>query len=86
MAGIASVGGFGVVGLDVDLVFVAAGLGEVVRSLEAEPEIGVGPTGFFEADGHFRRDGGVAIEQAGEGVAGDAEDAGGFGYAQAEGF
>jgi len=69
-----------------DLVFVAAGLGEVIRSLKAEPEFGGGPTSFFEADGHFGRDGGVPVEQAREGMAGDAEDLSRFGHAQVEGI
>lgn len=63
----------------------AAGLGEVVGGLEAEPVGGVGPAGFFEADGHFGGDAGLAVEEAGEGVAGDAEDGGGLGDGEAEG-
>lgn len=84
MGGGSGVGG-GLVGDDFDGALVAAGLGEVVGGLEAEPVSGVGPAGFFEADGHFGGDAGLAVEEAGERVAGDAEDGGGIGDGEAEG-
>lgn len=71
---------------DLDIALPLADLGEIVGNLEAEPEFGAGAEGLGEADGHFGGDGGLAIDDVVQGLAGNAESRGGGGHGEAEWF
>ncbi len=71
---------------DPDFTLTLADLGEIVGDLEAEPKFGAGSEGFGEADRHFGGDGGLAVDDVVQSLAGNTESGGGGGHGQAEGF
>lgn len=71
---------------DLDFALTLADLGEIVGELEAEPEFGAGAEGLGEADGHFGGDGGLAVDDVVQGLAGNTESGGCGGHGEAEGF
>lgn len=81
---IVSSGWLRLVGRHVDPVLVLARLGQIEGCLLAEPEPCVRPAGFFQANGHFRRNGCMAVQDPREGVAGNSQHFGCFGHVQAE--
>ena len=70
---------------DVDLAFTLSRLGDVVAVLHAHEGIHGDAEGLFDAQGHFRGEGGAFVEQRGESRAGDAEDAGGVRHGETVG-
>lgn len=63
-----------------------AGRGEVEGGLQSHPHFGAAAEGFGEAQGHFGGDAAAFVDEAVEGLAGDAEGFGGFADGEAEGF
>ena len=48
-------------------------LREIIDRLRGQPGPGAAPSHLFKADGHFRRDAGVAVDDAGQGMARHAQ-------------
>ena len=59
--------------LNLDVVGVFVGLGEVVLHLQAQPYVGAATEGIGKPYRHFRRDSGLAVHKVVEGLALDAK-------------
>ena len=71
---------------NIELAFALSRLGYVVAGLHAHEGVHRDAEGLLDAQGHFRGEAGAFLEEAGEGRAGDAEDAGGVGCREAVGL
>ena len=65
----------GLIPANLDFALMPAGLGEIIGRLETHPVIGLRPPCFFQPYRHLRRNSGMAVQNAGKSVAGDAKHA-----------
>jgi hypothetical protein len=70
---------------DFDIILLTPGPRQIVGRLHSQPVVRVRPSSLFQPDCHFRRYPGSAVDDAGQGVAGYAQDFGPFGHARPKG-